>query len=301
MELNNNSGSLKKILLISGVVLVIIGIVSLSVYYGTKSSSSSSPLVTYSPTTPGATLPQEPYVGKFYPPIDFEASNVYRLKPESGEGWAFNRTYVKGQSYGNGQYDMAMSSCWYSLTTTRNVWNIFNKDQNGWLSGGGYISATGSNLGMPTGQNKTTLVDESNINGEWVQVSFPQDMDFNGIQLKQTFAGYPIIVNLAIVAGNDTSLVNAPIWLEQSPIGPQPTPTPTFPVVPSPVPVKNNFNQTSRWTKLIEFTNLDPTPLKVLNLSFPNSTKYRTYRLIVTKTSGEYSSATIDYVKFVKN
>lgn len=67
MELNNNSSpKLSKVLLISGVVVLLLGIISLSVYFGTKSSSASSsgpssgPLVTYSPTIPATLAPTTP-------------------------------------------------------------------------------------------------------------------------------------------------------------------------------------------------------------------------------------------------
>jgi|694.fasta_scaffold00700_34 hypothetical protein len=258
--------------------------------------------------------PLEPYIGKSYPPDNLDPSNVYRLVTDAGDNsvanYNFNRTYLKNQPYGNGQYDMAQSSSWTG-NAPRTVWSIFNREGQGWLSGGGYNSS-GSNIGLPTGSRVTNLDDESNIFGEWVQVTFPDAMDFNNIKITQTpVVGYPAIINIAIVANNDISLKNAGIWKEQSPLVPTtqpigPTMSPTmspFPPDPSPT-VKASVSQVynnSIWTFLAEFKNLDPTNNRKLSLPFKNDKKYSTYRLIVTKTDGQLSSATIDYVRFYKN
>ena len=317
--------------MIFGIIILVIGILSLTHYfmnkksYSTTPSPSSSEAVNSSGQTLGPVVPTmgptEPYVGKAYPPVNLDPSNVYRLVPDSGEGWNFNRTYIKNQEYGNGQYDMAMSSMWTS-NAPRNVWSIFNAEGAGWLSGGGYATT-----GLPTGAGGVTnIVDNSSewkflnskdvsydrsIFGEWVQVTFPQAMDFNNLILSQTpVGGYPAIIDLTIVANNDTPLSNAPIWRSASPLvqstvsGPTftPLPTPTLPNDPSPtIPVKRNelFND-SVWTLLAEFKNLDRVNNRKLRLPFDNKVKYNTYRLIVTKTDGKQESATIDYVRFYK-
>ena len=319
-------------LMIFGIIILVIGILSITYYFMNKKSYLSYPseAVNSSGQTVGPVVPtmgpMEPYVGKAYPPVNLDPSNVYRLVPDSGEGWNFNRTYLKNQDYGNGQYDMAMSSCWYSINPARNVWSIFNAEGQGWLSGGGYVATTG----LPTGSGGVTnIVDNSSkwkflnskdvsydrsIFGEWVQVTFPQAMDFNTLFLIQTpNGGYPSIIDFAIVANNDKSLSNSAIWKSQSPLvpdtppvvaGPTFTPFPTreLPTDPSPtIPVKRNelFND-SVWTLLAEFKNLDKVNNRKLSLPFDNKVKYNTYRLIVTKTDGQLSSATIDYVRFYK-
>ena len=141
---------------------------------------------------------------------------------------------------------------------------------------------------------RTVLVDGSKLKGEFVDVTFPKAMDFNQIKLKQTDStGYPLIRELVILGNNDSSIANAPVWNEYSPLpGPAigPTSEPSITIINNPlniiatISVNSTFSQTT-----------------VHN--FNNNTKYRTYRLLLFKIlpgTGTGTAGTLDYIKFIK-
>ena len=267
------------------VAVVVIPVITILLINNFKKSSSSTP------------SPQEPFLNKEYPPIDITPDMVLRTNKD----WYYNRFIINNQPNGNGQYDLAQSSCWYASNPLRNVYNIFNKEASGWLSGGGYDANTG------LGSRQTLLVDGTLIFGEWVQVTFPKEMDFNKIKLQQNNnSSYSMVKELVILGNNDTSLKNAPVWNEVSPLsGPTLSPSTSE----TPVPFGNdNWNFIAKinfYNKLADQpeTTLDPSAGQMREYNFSNSTKYNTYRLVVTKIkpgSSTSTSCTIDYVKFLK-
>lgn len=103
----------------------------------------------------GETVPRE------YPPVAMSA----------------NTTNITGQTYGNGTYIARASSTWAAPSAA------FNKNANSFQAWGADFGTYNPNTGAYVGSN-TTLVDGSNVSGEWLDLETPQGLVVNQYVLR---------------------------------------------------------------------------------------------------------------------
>ena len=88
-----------------------------------------------------------------------------------------NTTNIMGQTYGNGTYIARASSTWAAPSLA------FNKNANSFQAWGADFGTYDPNTGAYVGSN-TTLVDGSNVSGEWLDLQTPQGLVVNSYVLR---------------------------------------------------------------------------------------------------------------------